>query len=131
MTGRAKLNQRYGEIIAMTSFPELAPPGIWQICYGYIGKDLIPPFQEQCEAGNLETARWLWSLGLTLEDVRSYVSIILQYTCGNGHEAIAHWLWCLGLTLENVRSRNNIALQLACENGHEAVARWLWSLGLT
>src|SRR5437773_2615326 len=115
----------------MTSFPELAPPGIWQICYNYIGKDLIPPFQEQCGAGNVEAARWLWSQGLTLEDVRSGNNSALQLACGNGHEAVTCWLWGLGLTLEDVRGGNNLALRSACQNGHEAIARWLRGLGLT
>src|SRR5947207_6764223 len=99
----------------MTTFPELAPPGIWQICYGYIGKDLIPLFQEQCGAGKVETAHWLWGLGLTLEDAQSNNNLALRDACENGHEAIARWLWGLGLTLEDVRSSDNFALQLACQ----------------
>src|SRR5437667_50571 len=108
----------------------LAIPGLWGICRLYIGSDWTVLFQQTCDRGVLEDARWLWSLGLTLEDIRANDNDALRWACDNGHESVARGLWSLGLTLKDIRAQSNYALREARANGHESVTRWLLSLGL-
>lgn len=88
-------------------------------------------FRIACERGHESIARWLFSLGLTPEDLRCGDNEAFRGACFNGHESIARWLYDVGeLTLADVRAQDNFAFRWACANGHESVARWLHSLGL-
>jgi hypothetical protein len=50
-------------------------------------------------------AQWLWSLGLTLADVRARDDWAFRYACENGHLAVAQYLWSLGLNIEKAQLR--------------------------
>lgn len=93
---------------------------------------------------HLAVARWLWSLGFDLTDVRANAGYALRGACYGGSVALMRWLWSrrrggARLGLADLRAFEAAAdgslpgppaLVVACSWGRLALARWLWSRGL-
>lgn len=155
----AHLKPRRGGYSTMTTLTALRVPGLMRIVIGYEIEELQMKLLIACCDGRLADARWLWGLGLTLEDVRVDGARCLRAACNRGYLEIARWLWGLGirfderddvlrlysnnlptiqwiwsmgtLTLDNVRERDNYVFRQACRLDRLDVAQWLWGLGLT
>ena len=111
------------------------------------GHQLNVRFRLSCRFGDLETAKWLWSLGVnrdqTLVDLHALDEFAFRYSCMNGHLETAKWLWSLGIgvgvgvdvssgqTQIDLHSYYDEAFRLSCTRGHIATAKWLWNLGLS
>ena len=78
-----------------------------------------------CCNGELETAKWIWSLG----DVDHHFGdeYAFRYACYFDHLETAKWVWSLGGV--NHHAEFDEAFRDACVHGHLDVAKWLWSLG--
>jgi hypothetical protein len=75
-------------------------------------------------SGNLEMAKWLYSLGRVNITKNDYV---FRFSCKHGDLEIAKWLYSLGGV--DIHAGDDYAFRRACENGHLGTAEWLYSLG--
>jgi hypothetical protein len=73
-------------------------------------------FRDACADGHLHAAKYLASLGLTIEEIRGDCNVALQLACARGHLAVAEWLVGLGLTPSDLHE--------AAMYEHPCVARW-------
>ena len=81
-------------------------------------------FYWSCESGNIEIAKWLYSLNKGI--IYNYNDDAFITCCMNGHIEIAKWLYSLGNP--NIHALNDLAFIRSCEFGHIEIAKWLYSL---
>ena len=74
------------------------------IVFLYVKDDLVDMFLQVCVSGSLNNAKYLFSLGLTVEDVKAQKNVVFRWTCEQGQLEMSKWLFSLGLTLEDVKS---------------------------
>ena len=55
---------------------------------------MIDAFRYSCDYGNIEIAKWLYSLGNV--NIHANNDYAFRYSCDNGHIEIAKWLYSLG-----------------------------------
>jgi ankyrin repeat protein len=93
------------------------------------------PFEWACSRGYLETAKWLFQLGI---DISSPINIhidnekIFKKTCSEGQIEVAKWLYQLGIDISspiNIHDNYEEAFRDACRLGHVKTAKWLFQLG--
>ena len=91
-------------------------------------------FRWTCDAGHLETAKWLYCLSKTDNNRKININTdhyaAFRWTCSSGHFETAKWLHDLS------RIDNNLVdihvygkcFWWACVNGHFEIANWLYRL---
>lgn len=83
----------------------------------------INSFIEECRKGNLDKAKYIYSLGQT--DVHYLSEFAFRVSCYNGHLETAKWIWSLGDVIQDF----NEIFWVCCSNGHMETAKWLYSFG--
>lgn len=104
--------------------------------YPALGGYYIDAFGAACQSGSLETARLVYSFGLTLDDVRTRNATPLAVACEEGHLDVVRWLWSLGLGPEDacagaLPGSRPPAFVAACAANRVEAAAWLMAQGVT
>lgn len=78
-------------------------------------------FLFHCSYGNLESAQWIYNLGVDINvcGKKSFIK-----ACRYEHLEIAKWLHSLGTI--NIRSGNDCAFRHACVEGNTDIIKWLY-----
>jgi hypothetical protein len=93
-------------------------------------------FNESCDKGKLETAKWLYDLsktdGNTKVNINAENDSAFRHSCHYGNSETAKWLYDLsktdGNTKVNINAGNDYAFRHSCHYGHSETAKWLYDL---
>jgi len=84
--------------------------------------------QRACKCGQLEIAKWAWSLGF-ITNIWHRTDLFMRKACERGHLPIIEWLW--SVYWETGAAESNRILSLwqnifrnACSDGYLGIAQW-------
>lgn len=87
-------------------------------------------FYEICEKGDLQHAKWLYSLGVDINNVDNFT---FKIVCEKGFLELAQWLYSLrkfDIFSGDTKERYRQVIYNICSDGHYEMIKWLYSIGV-
>jgi len=85
-------------------------------------KTMIDAYEWTCERGDIETAEYLWEIGIEIGDVE--LSELFIIVCELGEWKMAQWLYSTHPGI-NISINDEYAFRNACCSGYLEIAQWL------
>jgi hypothetical protein len=82
-----------------------------------------------CYSGHLETAKWLYSVGVSVHAVNYFEETALTLACEYGDLSVVEWLYQMGLGVRTPNAIGQTPMMLACIVGNLKLVRWLFHHG--